>query len=69
MSVIETQYYGATLVSFPPICGLGKEFLVDNDYIQELKKQYAIVSPISFSEGKKPSCRIPSNVKRHKLVS
>ena len=39
-SPIEAQYYGAALVSFPPICyhcGLGEESLVNNDYIQELK--------------------------------
>ena len=72
-SPIETQYYGATLVHFPPICyhcGMGEESLVNNDHIQELKKQYAIVSPICFlcySEGKKPCCRLPSNAKRRRL--
>ncbi len=69
-SPIEMQYYGTTLVRFPPICyhcGIGEESLVNNDSIEELKKQYTIVSPICFlcySEGKKPSCRLPLNKRR-----
>ena len=38
-TTIETQYYGAKLVSFPPICyhcGLGEEYIVSDE---ELKKK------------------------------
>ena len=55
-SPIESQYYSAVLVHFPPVCyhcGLGEESLVDNE---ELKHMYAVVHPICFvclSDGKK----------------
>ena len=44
-STIETQYYSAKLVSFPPICyhcGIGEECIVNDEEIQELKKKYAV---------------------------
>ena len=72
---IESQYYSAKLVHFPPVCyhcGLGEESLVDNVEIQELKKCYAIVFPISFlcvHDGKKPHCKKPSNVAKKRKTS
>ena len=49
---IETQYYSAKLVSFPPIyyhCGTREECIV-NEEIQELKK-YAVVYPfVSYAK-------------------
>ena len=71
-SLIESQYYSATLVHFPPVCyycGLGEESLVDSEEIQELKQMYAIVLPICFvclSDGKKPFCRKPKVAKKRK---
>ena len=55
---METQYYSATLVSFPPVCyycGTGEECLVEDDSIHELRKEYAVLRPICFlckAEGK-----------------
>ena len=46
-----THYYAAVLASLPPICyhcGLGEDCLVNNEYIQELKQKFAVVSPICF---------------------
>ena len=67
-SPIKTQYYSAVLVHFPPVCyycGLGKETLVDNDEMKELRTSYAVVLPLCFickCEGKSPICKRPSNV-------
>ena len=43
--VLHLSKHSATLVRFPPICyhcGMGEESLVNNDHIQELKKQYPL---------------------------
>ena len=43
---IESQYYSAVLIHFPPVCyycGQGEEALVD---IKELKASYAVVYPV-----------------------
>ena len=71
---MESQYYSAILVKFPRVCyhcGLGEESLVENDYIQDLQKCYAVVLPICFlclDDGKKPHCKKPNNLaKRQKL--
>ena len=62
-TTIETQYYSATLVSFPPVCyycgcgeeslvcyycGCGEESLVVDEDTQKLKEQYAVVRPLCF---------------------
>ena len=71
-SPIETQYYSSKLISFPPICyhcGIGEECLIDDDQIKELKTKYAVVYPICFlckSDGKKPFCKLPSNVAKQR---
>ena len=71
-STIKTQYYGSKLISFPPICyhcGIGEECFIDYDKITELKKKYAVVYPICFictSDGKKPFCKLPSNVAKQR---
>ena len=67
-SPIETQYYSAVLVHFPPVCyycDLGEETLVDDDEMKELQTSYAVVLPLCFickSEGKSTICKRPSNV-------
>ena len=67
-TTIETQYYGAKLVSFPPICyhcGLGEEYIVSDEELK--KKNYAVVYPICFickSDGQKNICKLPSNVSK-----
>ena len=69
-TTIETQYYSAKLVSFPPIyyhCGIGEECIVNDEEIQELKKKYAVVYPLCFickSDGKKSICKLPSNISK-----
>ncbi len=66
-SPIEPQYYGTTLVRFPPICyhcGIGEESLVNNDSIQELKKQYTSVSPICLCYIVKAKSLVPLNKRR-----
>ena len=56
-SPIETQYYSAVLVHFPPVCyycGLDEETLADDDETKELRTSYAVVLPLCFickSEG------------------
>ena len=73
---METQYYSATLVSFPPVChycGAGEECFVEDDSIRDLKKEEcAVVHPICFickAEGKTPYVRMPTNVrKRSRLI-
>ena len=68
---IETEYYSATFVSFPPVCyycGAAEESLVEDDNTRQLKQEYAIVRPLCFlckSEGKTPFVRMPSNVRKH----
>ena len=69
-SPIETQYYSATLVSFPPVCyycGASEESLVEDDNTHQLKQDYAIVRPLCFlckSEGKTPFVRMPTNIRK-----
>ena len=64
---METQYYSAILVSFPPVCyycGGGEESLIEDDNTIELRKEYAVVRPLWFfckSEGKVPFVRMPKN--------
>ncbi len=66
---IETQYYSATLVSFPPLCyycGACEESLVEDDLMHQLRTEYAVVRPICSlckSSGKQPFTRIPNNAK------
>ena len=55
---VEVQYYSATLVSFPNVCfycGASEETLIEDEYVRNLRKEYAIVRPICFlrrSSGK-----------------
>ena len=55
-TTIETQYYSAKLVSFPPIChhcGIGEECIVNDEEIQELKKICCCVYPILCAKWQK----------------
>lgn len=67
---IESQYFSAKLVSFPPVCyycGVSEESFVDDATIHQLRQEYAVVRPICFlcqSEGKKPFVKMPTNVKK-----
>ena len=70
-SPIETQYYSATLVSFPPVCyycGASEESLVEDDNTHQLKQDYAIVWPLCFlckSQGK-TKCAVSDKKKNNK---
>ena len=74
-SPIETQYYSSVLVHFPQVCyycGLSEETLVDDEQIKELRTHYSVVLPLCFvcrSEGKKPFCRMPSDVAKKRKTS
>lgn len=65
---IETQYYSSVCVSFPPVCwfcGAPEEMLTDDEFIRNLRQEYAIVRPICFlcrSDGKRPATWGASNV-------
>ncbi len=58
---METQYYSSVCVSFPPVCwfcGCPEEMLADDEFVQNLRTEYAIVRPICFlcrSEDKRPA--------------
>lgn len=60
---IEVQYYGASIVSFPPICfhcGAAEEYLLKNEEIAALEQKFAVVRPICRqcrSSGKLPATR------------
>ena len=66
---VETQYYSATLVSFPLVCyycGIDEESLVEDDEIERLRSEFAVVRPLCFlckSDGKTPFVKMPRNSK------
>ena len=70
---IECQYYSSKLVSFPPVCyycGISEESFVEDDEIQQLREEYAVVRPLCFlckAEGKKPFVKMPTNVRKRRL--
>ena len=50
-SPVETQYYSATLMSFPPICyycGVDEECLVEDEEMKHLMTEFAVVRPLCF---------------------
>ena len=66
-SPVETQYYSATLMSFPPVCyycGVEEECLIEDEKMKHLMTEFAVVRPLCFlckSEGKKPYVKMPRN--------
>ena len=49
--LMETQYYSSSCISFPSVCWfctMPEETLVNDDFIQNLRCEYAIVRPICF---------------------
>ena len=71
---MEAQYYSSTCVKFPPVCwfcGSPEEALCDEDCMQSMRKEYAIVRPICFlcrSDGKRPATWGPLNVAKRPRV-
>ncbi len=67
---VETQYYSATLVSFPPVCyycGVEEECFVEDDTIEQLRSEYAVVRPLCFlckNDGKIPFVKMPRNSRK-----
>ena len=65
---IECQYYSSKLVSFPPVCyycGISEESFVEDDEIQQLREEYAVVRPLCFlckAEGKSRCPQMSGNV-------
>ena len=65
---METQYFSSICVKFRPVCyfcGSPEETLSEDECVQTLKKQYAVVRPICFlcrSDGKRPATWGASNV-------
>lgn len=47
-SHVETEYYSSTTVSFPDCCFYcgTQEMLIDDQYISDLKKKFAVVRPL-----------------------
>ena len=77
-SPMESTYYGAANVHFPDACYYCGELepaqLLDDEYIKQLKKMFAIVRPLCTkcrSIGKEAKTRSPNNVvqssKRRKI--
>lgn len=65
---VKTQYYSSVCVTFPPVCwfcGSPEETLTDDELIQRMRSEYAVVRPICFlcrSDGKRPATWGASNV-------
>lgn len=74
-SPMETQYYSGVATAFPPVCwycASPEEMLTNDEFMANLRSQYAVVRPICFlcrSDGKRPATWGASNVakrpKRH----
>ena len=67
-SVMETQYYSGVSTAFPPVCwhcASPEEMLTNDEFMEDLRSQYAVVRPICFlcrSDGKRPATWGASNV-------
>ena len=67
---MESQYYSSSCVSFPSVCWFcagPEEMLVEDEYMQNLRSEYAVVRPICFlcrSDGKRPATWGASNVSK-----
>jgi hypothetical protein len=71
-SPMETQYYSGAATAFPPVCwycASPEETLTNDDFMEDLKSQFAVVRPICFlcrSDGKRPATWGASNVAKRK---
>ncbi len=73
---MEACYYGASNVHFPDVCYYCGESeptqLLDNQYMKELKEQFATVRPLCIdcrSAGKEAKTRAPNNVTKRRKVN
>ena len=68
LSPMETQYYSGVATAFPPVCWYcagPEEMLTNDEFMDNLRSQYAVVRPICFlcrSDGKRPATWGASNV-------
>ena len=73
---METQYYGATTVHFPKSCyhcgEVEPDMILNDQYIQELKQQFAVVQPlckVCHDADSEAKTRAPNNVHAAKKES
>ena len=58
---MEAKYYSSSCTTFPPVCwycASPEETLADDELVQDLRGQFAVVRPICFlcrSDGKRPA--------------